>query len=295
MNMPADTERDWRAISQDFHVRDATRPEAWLRMSRQQHSSAKTLRKSSKALWKDVRTLMKADPDKGIPKIENSIGNLNASLLLLGYAIENALKAIALKLHFGLSEPDLFLLPSSSMLGHRLNKIASSCEIVLNDNEVALLDHFEDVVKWAGKYPSGQAPTSKENFEKRARQFWEVPEGGFGQSTHDTLFKQGSALWRKLVKIAEDYSGGPISMGGLRVNDGYCLPRLGGGIRTKIYIRTPTDMTKEEFISLCRKEHMLIDKVFDEAEIVFVDNFVNTKAIANYYAKRIARKRAPPK
>ncbi len=293
--MPADMERDWRAISQDFHVRDATRPEAWLRMSRQQYGSAKTLRKSSKALWKDVRALMKTERQRGILQIEKSIGNLNASLLLLGYAIENALKAIALKLHFGLSEPDLFLLPSSSMLGHRLSKIASSCEIILNANEVALLEHFEEVVKWAGKYPSGQAPTSKEKFQKRAGQFWGVPEGGFGQSTHDALFKQGSALWRKLVQIAEDYSGGPISMSGLRVNDGYCLPRLGRGIRTKIYIRTPTGMTKEGFIALCRREDMLIDKVFDEAEIVFVDEFVTTKAITRYYAERIARKQAPAK
>ena len=64
--------------------------------------------------------------------------------LLMGLAIENALKAILIKT---CAADDVIA------IGHRLERLAAKAEVVLTDEERQHLDDLQPYINWKGRYP----------------------------------------------------------------------------------------------------------------------------------------------
>ncbi len=146
--MSGDHEAAFRALAED--------PERWL-------SSGRNLLASADLLWAtvadDFQSKEPADsnhadvakdhrPDRGRPFMRDAA----PYLMLAGFAVENALKALRLVQGMPVTHQGAPRL-SGEVQMHKLLKLASDARLELSSSEQELLGRLEVYLTWAGRYP----------------------------------------------------------------------------------------------------------------------------------------------
>ncbi|MCL6272279.1 hypothetical protein M3P05_20385 [Sansalvadorimonas sp. 2012CJ34-2] len=210
-------------------------PQEWLKESDVQLTSSKILREAGKTKFDEftvLKTSKNAHSGANRKKCMNLICEKEAaykcSILLLGYAIELALKAGIVKYYKNipkhLTEKSL-----KQNYSHKLNLMADELGINLTKREVELLDLMVEFLLEKARYP-----LSADNREEYAKK-WMINNGNL-QS--DTLYNELLALQEKIIqftKHADKTSKNPVSSGTLNIDDnGYLSFRFGGNLPTRV-------------------------------------------------------------
>jgi hypothetical protein len=131
-------------------------PMAWMLLFETNITSAQVLRKEYLRAIKEVKSLPNRGgvvyPGSTEYELHKLAGIWKSSLLLLGYAVETALKAILvgqthLKNYDGPTVEELL-----KKYSHNLITIAEKVGIDLSESDKILLDHLTSTITWRGKY-----------------------------------------------------------------------------------------------------------------------------------------------
>lgn len=137
-------------------------PREWLRQAYQMLEAARVL--YEKFQW--ARQQSKLGPHSECTDANQQVGFFKGALLLVGFASENALKALIVhRAHNGQSEGQLSL----SIFGsdpHDLTKLCDIAGLELRPFENQLLQRLGTVIKWAGRY---RLPRNEAQFEDAKR------------------------------------------------------------------------------------------------------------------------------
>ena len=116
--------------------------------------------------------------------------------LLIGYAVENLLKAILMVTH-----PEYFM-ESGKMKhlnSHNLASLCKRCGIEISKEERDILDKLTRYIVWLGKYPV-PLDSAKMLPQKREDGTWEDKRESFrGRALQEEL----NAIWDKILKVLE--------------------------------------------------------------------------------------------
>lgn len=130
------------AEDSEFELR-ANDPQLWLSQARQLQYAA-----SQAAAHLELLAAERQDSFR-----EPQVGTFKAAQLLLGFAVENALKAVGVAK--GIIQADAQALRlASQMRNHRLVPLAEAVGFDLSDSERALLDRLSVFLRWRARYPT---------------------------------------------------------------------------------------------------------------------------------------------
>ncbi|MBP0725946.1 hypothetical protein J5Y03_12265 [Bacillus sp. RG28] len=144
-----------KQILEEQFIRNASYPITW-------EITAMELKKSADILFKEVKIEFEKNLQRVSKPIDESkdeklelddlLSVSRSYMLLSGFAIENLLKAIAIK-----GNPELYVDDENKKLtdlNHNLNKLVDKLNISVNSEEKEILEKLSEYVYWAGRYPT---------------------------------------------------------------------------------------------------------------------------------------------
>lgn len=148
-----------------FNENGSFSPREWLQESNSQYISSKILRDAGSKIFQDFNSSEHTE-DHGIlvQVIHEKESAYKSGILLIGYAIELALKAGVLSFYKGLPKTTIESEIKHSY-GHDLNKIAQDLSLNISISEKKLLKLVRDFVIEKARYPLN--PISEPNYIKR--------------------------------------------------------------------------------------------------------------------------------
>jgi hypothetical protein len=157
MNTMSST-RDW----EELFDAQASEPVAWIEL-------AQTLRLGARPVLARLQEIRDATPNNEDVRLEQ-LGCVRAYMLLIAAALENMLKAIAVKRGFitaagGELHHDGSVFPVN---GHALKDMASSLQLELTPTDVDLLRRLGEYYLWASRYPVPKKARRSASAEKNA-------------------------------------------------------------------------------------------------------------------------------
>ena len=222
-------------------------PQEWLKESEIQLTSSKLLREIGKKKFNQFKKI-KSFEDQGSSSLKYNkmklIGEKESaykcSLLLMGYAIELALKAGVVKFYRNiprhLAEKNL-----KRGYSHKLDLMAEDLGIDLLEREIELLNLLIDFILEKARYPI--VASDKDAFIIK----WNENQRNL-QS--DTLYSEFSSLHKKIMaftKLADRTSENPVTFGTFIIdNDGYLSFRFGGNLPTRITFKYSEDQVRNK-------------------------------------------------
>ncbi|WP_020413259.1 hypothetical protein [Microbulbifer variabilis] len=213
-------------------------PDEWLKESKTQLISSKLLREAGTRKLEEFRKIRCGDEPvttgsraKAYEYLSEKESAYKCSILLMGYAIELALKAGIVKLYkqipIHLAESNL-----KKEYSHKLDLMVQDLGISLDKRENELIKLLIDFILEKARYP-----ISAQNRDDH-RNEWNINQRNL-QS--DDLYKGFLALHEKIIdftKSADRTSKNPAASGTAKFgDDGYFTFRLGGNLPTRIVFK----------------------------------------------------------
>ena len=159
---------------------------------------------------------------------------VHSSYLLIGYAVELALKAGLTAVYTGCSRR-LFRIDMQGRYRHDLVRMADDIDFPMSADQRRQLKYLGRVIVADGRYPP-YANTAAEDivrYNSRAVEFWS-----------DENFRENVKLYRAISRHVFRIDGderNPSSSYGRRIDaDGYVAFRIGGNLRTRITVKYST-------------------------------------------------------
>lgn len=137
-------------------------PREWLKQAYQMLAAARVL--YEKFFW--AREQAKLGPHSKCIDASKHVGYFKGALLLVGFAVENALKALIIQRAIGRRGGGQLSLSVFGRDPHDLLKLCDIAGLKLELSEHELLKRLSTAIKWAGRY---RLPSTEQQFEDAKR------------------------------------------------------------------------------------------------------------------------------
>jgi hypothetical protein len=127
-------------------------PASWVGVADNLHESARVIWQAYSAEWELTEQFWNRPLNSQIaPPSKERLALFQVGLMLLGFAMENLLKALLLAQDSSIVADGKLKWPGKT--GHELGELAEAAGLTLNAGEGQILDNLKEFVLWAGRYP----------------------------------------------------------------------------------------------------------------------------------------------